>query len=117
MAKDRLRDGPQWSIHRDCEGQLCLQWGNQVGLQSYGPYQPLAITTVLASAREQVEERVRILDGIMNLGYHKTTNFALRVFLPSLGSNPQTNVMKSIEVIGRKRIQSPIEAVQGAVAC
>src|ERR1700724_3616801 len=27
------------------------------------------ITTVLASAREQVEERVRILDGIMNLGY------------------------------------------------
>jgi hypothetical protein len=74
------------------------------------------ITTVLASAREQVEERVRILDGIMNLGYHKTTNFALRVFLPSLGANAQTNVMKSIEVIRRKRIQSPIEAVQGAVA-
>jgi len=75
------------------------------------------ITTVLAYAREQVEERVRILDGIMNLGYQKRTKFALRVFLPSLGANAQTNVMKSIEVIRRKRkVQSQIEAVQGAVA-
>jgi len=55
------------------------------------------IMTVIPSACKQVEERVRILDGIMNHGYQKRTNFALRIFVPTLGPYvAQRKVMKSI---------------------
>jgi hypothetical protein len=62
------------------------------------------IMTVMSSAHEQVEERVRILDAIMNLGYQKGTNFALSIFVPTLGPYvAQRKVMKSIHVMRRKR--------------
>lgn len=51
-------------------------------------------------AREQLEERVRIIDGVMNLGYGKRTMYSLRIFVPTLASFPtQTKVTKSIKVI------------------
>ena len=75
------------------------------------------ITTVIPSACEQVEERVRILDGIMNLGYQKGTNFALRIFVPTLGPYvAQRKVMKSIDVMRRKPVQSATGVVQVAAA-
>ena len=75
------------------------------------------ITTVMPSAREQVEERVRILDGIMNLGYQKGAKFALRIFVPTLGPYvAQRKVMKSIDVMRRKLVQSATEVGQVAAA-
>jgi hypothetical protein len=41
------------------------------------------MTTVVHDARDQVEERVRILDAVMNLGYYKWTIFTMRVFVLS----------------------------------
>lgn len=64
-------------------------------------------------AREQLEERVRLLDGVMNLGYGKRTMFSLRVFVPTLGFGTKTKLTKNIEVIRRNnRYEVENKAVQ-----
>jgi len=71
----------------------------------------------MPSAREQVEEQVRIFDGIMNLWYQKCTNFTIRIFITTLGPNvAQRNVIKSIDVKRRKQVQSASQFVQVAAA-
>jgi len=88
----------KWSYHRKYPTNISL------------------ITTVIPSACEQVEERVRILDGIMNLGYKKRTNFALRIFVPTLGPYvAQRKVMKSINVMRMNPVQSAAAMAGGAV--
>ena len=68
------------------------------------------ITTVLRDARDQVEERVRILDAVMNLGYNKRTIFTMRVFVPILGwSQIDTKVNKRIRVIRRRRLPEGVD--------
>jgi hypothetical protein len=63
------------------------------------------ITTVVDDARNQVEERVRMLDAVMNLGYYKRTMFAMRIFVPILGSSQiNTKVTERIRVIRRSRL-------------
>jgi hypothetical protein len=70
----------------------------------------LLITTVVHDARDQVEERVRILDGVMNLGYYKRTTFALRVFVPTLGtSHIETKVNKPIKVVRRRQLPDGVD--------
>lgn len=68
------------------------------------------ITTVVHDARDQVEERVRILDAVMNLGYYKRTTFAMRVFVPILGSSQiDTKVNKRIRVMRRRRLPEGVD--------
>jgi hypothetical protein len=68
------------------------------------------ITTVVHDARDQVEERVRILDAVMNLGYHKRTMFTMRVFVPTLGSSQiDTKVNKRIKVMRQRRLPEGVD--------
>src|ERR1700738_3364182 len=67
------------------------------------PYRLLLITTETQEARAQLEERIRILDGIMNLGYRKHCKFAPRLFVPTLGpAVSKTKIKRSIVVMRRK---------------
>ena len=57
---------------------------------------------VVPYALEQLEERVRIIDGVINLGYGKHTAYSLRKFRPkSHELAAQSKLTKSIKVIGR----------------
>ena len=61
-------------------------------------------------AREQLEERVRLLDGVMNLGYGKRTMFSLRVLVPTLPSSAtETKLTKSIKVFRRRKDRHDVE--------
>ena len=39
---------------------------------------------VWKSARSQLEQRLRLIDGVVNLGFGKTTVFTLRIFVPTI---------------------------------
>ena len=56
------------------------------------------IVIVVHYACNQLEERARLLDGMMNLGYGKRTMFNLRIFVPILASSiKETKLTKSIK--------------------
>jgi len=55
-----------------------------------------------------------MLDAVMNLGYYKRTMFAMRVFVPILGSSQiDTKVTKQIRVIRRRRLPKSVQTVVG----
>ena len=61
--------------------------------------------------------RVRIFDGIMNVGYQKWTNFPYQNFYTPTRTNvAQRKVIKFIDVKRRKRFQSASQFVQVAAA-
>ena len=71
------------------------------------PHKLLLITTETREARAQLEERIQILDGVMNLGYRKRCTFALRVFVPTLGpSVSESKFKRSIDVMRRKYLRN-----------
>jgi len=105
---------PKTDYEMDHEGQF-IETNRDVYVYSGGeskwshtctyPDNVSLITTVLHDARDQVEERVRILDAVMNLGYYKRTIFTMRVFVPILGSSQiDTKVNKRIRVMRRRRL-------------
>ena len=74
------------------------------------PNNVLLITTVIPDARDQIEERIRILDAIMNLGYYKRTIFAMRIFVPILGSSQRdTRMTKRITVMRRRQLSERVD--------
>ena len=110
---------PKTDYEMDHEGQF-IETNRDVHVYSGGeskwshtstyPNNVSLITTVLRDARDQVEERVRILDAVMNLGYNKRTIFTMRVFVPILGwSQIDTKVNKRIRVIRRRRLPEGVD--------
>ena len=68
------------------------------------------VTTVVQDAWKQIEELVRIIDVLMNFGYRKRTMFAMRVFVPTLGSSQiDAKVNRQIKVIRRRRLPEGVD--------
>ena len=61
------------------------------------------MTLVWKSGRSQLEQRLRLIDGVVNLGFRKTTVFTLRIFVPTIPTL-QTNMIngRSLTVMRRK---------------
>jgi hypothetical protein len=73
---------------------------------------------VTRDAVVQLSRRIRLVDGILNLGFDEVCQYSMKVYIPSIANQHKSKVQqRSIDVLRRRDITKELTTLEKDLAC